>query len=190
MHRPEARAADVEQAVAADPGLAVRLLKMVNSAAMGLPRRVDSVRTAVSLLGARRIQALAVLLAAQARSEAAPVLATIALTRARMCEALARRDGVDEPAVHFTVGLLSVLDAMLDMPMSQVVGNLPLSELVASALIDPFGPSPTASSLRAVLLFEQAKWDELFELGYDPRLLSQLCADASGPEPDCMKMAA
>jgi EAL and modified HD-GYP domain-containing signal transduction protein len=141
---------------------------------------VDSVRTAVSLLGARRIQALAVLLAAQARSNAAPALAGLALTRARLCEELARQSGNGEPAVQFTVGLLSVMDAMLDLPMETVVAHLPLSETVAAALIDPMGPSPAAAYLRAVLLQERGSWEQLEQEGQNLSFLSRLYADVVG----------
>lgn len=190
VSRPEARAVDVEQAVAGDPGLALRLLRLVNSAAMALPRRVDSVRTAVALLGSRRIQALTVLLAAQAHSNAAPALAGLAMARARLCEELARRSKADDPAVHFTVGLLSVLDAMLNMPMATVVQHLPLAESVASALVDPDGTSPVAGPLNAVLLHERGDWQTLIERGYDPCLLTLLTAEVLGPDMEPLKMSA
>ncbi|MGV3614711.1 MAG: EAL and HDOD domain-containing protein [Fimbriimonas sp.] len=187
VSRPEMRAVDVEQAVAADPTLAVRLLRMVNSAAMALPRRVDSVRTAVAMLGARRIQALAVLLAAQANSDSAPALAGLAMARARLCEELAKRWRLEDPAVHFTVGLLSVLDGMLNMPMTTVVAHLPLADNVSAALVDPQGTSPAAATLRVVLLHEIGDWKALLSEGHDPMLLTTLSADVLGPDMDPLK---
>lgn len=176
VYRPDPRPADVEQAVACDPGLALRLLRMVNSAAMALPNRIGSVRMAVSLLGVRRIQALAVLLAAQARSSPAPVLAAMALSRARMCEELSRKDRDTEPATHFTAGLLSVLDGMLDLPMKLVVDNLPLSEELAEALVNPSLNTPVARNLRAALMYERGDWDGLLAEGFDPGVLSAIGA--------------
>lgn len=180
VHKPNARAEDVERAVACDAGLALRLLRLVNSAAMALPRRIDSIRTAVSLLGARRIQALAVLLAASARSDSPPSLGSIALNRARACEAVARKMGCDDLAVHFTVGLLSVLDAMLDVPMSIVVEHLPLTDEVSAALLDPHGTSPAALALHAVLRHEEGDWENLVGSGVDVQMLTEIYSDVVG----------
>jgi EAL and modified HD-GYP domain-containing signal transduction protein len=178
VYRPEPRPADVEMAIASDPGLALRILRMVNSAAMALPSRVDSVRTAIALLGVRRIQALAVLLAAQARTTPMPVLANMAMVRARVCEELARQSQRCEPAVHFTLGLLSVLDGLLDMPMPLIVSHLSLDPDLAAALIDPHGDSPLAWSLQAVLLYERADWTGLEERGLDAAHISAVAANA------------
>ncbi len=190
VHRPDPRPVDVEQAVVGDPGLTLRLLRLVNSAAMAMPRRVDSVRTAVALLGARRIQALAVLLAAQARSDAAPALAGLALSRARMCEELSRKMPAEEAAVHFTVGLLSVMDAMLGLPMEVVVSHLPLVEAVAEALVDPTRVSPTARNLNAVLMYERADWDGIVAAGHDPFEIMRLGTQAITGDDEPMDLAA
>jgi EAL and modified HD-GYP domain-containing signal transduction protein len=61
------------------------------------------------------------------------------LTRARMCELLARRMSAGDPESFFTVGLFSVLDAFMGMTMEDVLAELPLATDVAAALLDLSG---------------------------------------------------
>jgi len=55
----QATADDVAEVLRTDPGLTARLLKLVNSALYGLPRRVDTVSRAVALVGMEEIRNLA-----------------------------------------------------------------------------------------------------------------------------------
>ena len=59
----------------------------------------------------------------------------LALLRARMCELLGRGQDEDERDGLFTVGLLSVADALLDAPMEAVLVSLPLSDEITGALL-------------------------------------------------------
>ena len=69
-----------------------------------------------------------------------PALISLALLRARLCQRVAAaRGGVSEHAA-FTVGLFSVVDAMLDVPMGQALERLPFNAEVNSALLGHEGP--------------------------------------------------
>ena len=63
-------------------------------------------------------------------------LMTIALVRARMCELLGESLRGTEKESFLSAGLLSVLDALLDCPMQQILAELPLTEDVKQALKD------------------------------------------------------
>jgi EAL and modified HD-GYP domain-containing signal transduction protein len=139
IHRPDADLEALEKIVRRDVGLAWRVLRSVNAAGSALVRRIDSVRDAVVLLGERRVrQWLALMVLAGIRDKPAELLST-ALIRAGMCERLAIAAGLDASGA-FTAGLLSVLDALLDLPMPEVLGSLPLSEELSEALLDHLGP--------------------------------------------------
>ena len=80
------------------------------------------------------------------------MLAT-ALTRARMCQQLSRTLPATSPEESFTVGLFSVAEAVANSPIEVVVGELPLREDIASALIR--GVGELGRLLTAVVTYER-----------------------------------
>jgi EAL and modified HD-GYP domain-containing signal transduction protein len=130
---------EIEQAVRVDPHLSLRLLQQLNSAAVALPNRISSIRQGVMLLGPPTVRQWAlVLLLAGIGEHRGPLLA-IALARARTMELVAAIKGVPDPDAWFSVGLLSVSDALANAPLPEVVGDLPLARDVIAALVDRTG---------------------------------------------------
>ncbi len=141
--RSEAPFPDIEQAVRADATLAFRLLRYVNSAAFALPAEIGSITDAIALLGYRQIGRWLGLSLVTAKVDAgaqAPLAAT-AISRGRLMELLAQAgaEGVD-PGDAFMVGLFSMLDTLLDMPVERVVKTLSPPPAVAQALLERSGP--------------------------------------------------
>jgi EAL and modified HD-GYP domain-containing signal transduction protein len=66
-------------------------------------------------------------------------LLTVALVRARTAELMAMQRNAQDTESWFACGLLSVADALICAPMDEVLGELPLSEVVRSALVDRRG---------------------------------------------------
>lgn len=135
----------VARAIRTDVGLSYKLLRYVNSPAVGLPRGMESVDQAVMVLGRNELYRwLSVLLLASMEGRVASVaLQEMALARARLLEGLAeqRADSVNHPpAALFTVGLLSLLGAMLQLPLAQLLEPLRLGDTARQALIDHSGP--------------------------------------------------
>lgn len=170
LHDPRMSIAEVARAVEQHPNLAFQMLRVLNSAAIGLTRPVDSIREAVILLGLRRVTELASVLVLASHDHKPRELISMGLSRARMCELIAERTGADDPASFFTVGIFSVLDALTDSPMSEVVSTLPLAEDVAEALINRVGRKGIV--LQAAVAYERAAWEFLPEFGLDARTLS------------------
>ena len=137
--------ATVAQDIRGNVALSYKLLRFVNSPAVGLSRAVESVEQAVMVLGRNELYRwLSVLLlsAGDARSSS-KALQEIALARARLLESLAeqRGDAVNHPpAALFTVGLLSLLDVLLQQPLTQVMQPLRLTDAARQALLDHSGP--------------------------------------------------
>ena len=67
-------------------------------------------------------------------------LVSLALRRARMCEAPAGSALPDERETLFTIGLFSVADALLDRPMAEVLDSLPFTDEIQAALLRREGP--------------------------------------------------
>jgi EAL and modified HD-GYP domain-containing signal transduction protein len=151
LSRSDATFEEIEAVVARDPGLTLRLLRLLNSASYALRSRVTSVREAVTMLGARTVRQWAMLLVLGGVTTSCDELVPTALSRARTLAHLAhRREG--DTDVAFSVGLLSVADALLGVPMDEALAGLPLADSVTAALLRREGPDGTA--LAAVLDYE------------------------------------
>jgi len=91
----------------------VRLLRLLNSASFSLRKRVTSVHEAVTMLGARTVRQWAMLLSLGGITTNCDELIPTALSRARTLSRLAEGRGGDAD-VGFSIGLLSVADALLE----------------------------------------------------------------------------
>ncbi len=134
LHDPDVRMNEIVGLVSQDPGLSFKVLRWVNSAAYALPTKVESIQRAVILMGLERIRAWATLFAMAGLGDRPIEILNLGLLRANLCERLCRlcRQGV--PEIAYTVGLLSVLDAMLARPMSELVKELPLPDDIKRAI--------------------------------------------------------
>ena len=100
------------------------LLRYMNSAAVGLNRRISSIRDAIVFLGTETIRSFAYLVSLTAHSQQPTELARIGMVRAPMMELLGPAPAIADRATHFTVGLLSVADALLSVPMDVLLDEL------------------------------------------------------------------
>ena len=121
-----------------DPALAFRLLRFVNSAAVGLREKIDRLRTAMNYVGRDELYRWLTLLLFSSKkpSPLDYALRENALVRAKLAEKLA--DGRMPPKDRdeaFVVGILSVIDALLEMPMADALAQLSLPEPVTQALL-------------------------------------------------------
>jgi EAL and modified HD-GYP domain-containing signal transduction protein len=144
---------DAEAAIRSDPGLTLRILRTVNSAAAGLQRKVSSVREAVLILGPRTLIGWVMLMSMSggATGGNGGVNVDVALTRARMCELLASKHAAAAESA-FTVGLVASLDLLLGMPLDLALADLPLDTAVLDAALHRSGP--LGSLLADVLAYE------------------------------------
>lgn len=134
--------AQIGAALRADLALSYRLLRFVNSPAVGLAQPVESVEQAVMVLGrAELYRWLSVLLTASGSGrKASRALQEVAMARARLLELLAAdRDDTPPPAL-FTVGLLSMLDALLQVPLAEALAPLQIADAARQAIVDHAGP--------------------------------------------------
>jgi c-di-GMP phosphodiesterase len=157
----------LEKIIGADVGLSVGLLRHVNSAFFALPRKIDTVREALTLLGPRAVRRWATVVALSSVPEAPDQVVALALLRGRMCELLGRAGSDEERDRLFTVGLFSVADALLDASMEQVLETLPFSDEITGALLRLEGP--LGRTLGTVLRYEQGHFPE----AGDPTELAQ-----------------
>ena len=159
INDPRATINELEELISQDPGISYKMLRYLNSAAISLPRKIDSIAQAVIYLGLRKIRAWASLIALSGLKNKPQELFNTALVRAHMCQALVHGEHNDEHDIAFTVGLFSILDSLLDQPLAEILTDLPLSEKTQNALLKYQGP--VGRALKCTLACENREWDEI-----------------------------
>lgn len=148
----DAELSEIAAELRSDVSLSYELLRHANSPLLGLQRRVEATDQAVMLLGRDSIYRwlCARLLAALPGRAAARALQEIALARALLFERLAGAVGAPAPTLY-TMGLLSLLDVMVPMPMAEAVAPLKLPPDVQAALVERRGPWAPLLAMAAAL---------------------------------------
>jgi EAL and modified HD-GYP domain-containing signal transduction protein len=154
----------LERIIKQEASIAYRLLRRINSLAFGFRAEVRSLRHALVLLGEHEIRTSAMVwLLAEIGQECPSEVVVASTLRARACELLAvEGSAAVEPSELFLVGLFSMLDAIMERPMDQVVANLPVSDGVREALVGT--PNGLKAVLDCVLAYERGGWTQAVDL--------------------------
>lgn len=167
---------EIESLLKGEAALCYRLLRYMNSAVFGFTTEIRSVHHALSILGEREvrrwIRLVATLGAAQDKTTDL-VLAT--LVRARFCELLSTKIAHRNSDL-FLMGMLSLMDALLDMPMHKVLENIPIDQESKSALLGHDGPLRPFYQL--MLAQESGEWEAVSQLSRQLQLRESDVADA------------
>jgi EAL and modified HD-GYP domain-containing signal transduction protein len=162
----------VESMINRDVSLSYKLMRYINSAFFRRVEDIASIKQALVMLGQRGVRQFVTLIAAAALASAKPgELIRTAIIRARFCERLAAHPGVAlDREELFLMGLFSLIDAMLDTPMDDVLTALPLSPAIKDALRQ--GAGPMAEVLSVATFYEAGDWPGclgcLGRIGADP----------------------
>ena len=154
--KPELDVRELENVIKSEASICYRLLRYLNSPVFGFAREIHSVRHALAILGEREVRRWIRLVATLgAGKDKCSELVLSALARARFCELLS-------PAIEhgdsdlFLLGLLSLMDSILDMPMYRVLENVPVDQRIKELLLG--GPSPLRPFYRLILAQESGEW--------------------------------
>jgi EAL and modified HD-GYP domain-containing signal transduction protein len=166
----------LQEIIGRDVALSYNLLRFINSAFFALPRRVESIRDALVLLGVQNVRKWATLMTLADADDKPGELVLTGLVRARMCELLARNYQHKDPEGFFTTGLFSVVDALMDTSLVELLAALPLSREIIEALLNYEGPK--GRILRAVIAYERGAFAELGDMPPTRTPLSDIYAEA------------
>jgi EAL and modified HD-GYP domain-containing signal transduction protein len=140
----DASTQELEALLKQDAALSYHLMKLANSAAFARGTPVTSFGQAIGVMGRRQLQRwLQLLLYARQGVDGLPnPLLAVAALRAAQMESLCKQGGAGRDAqdIAFMVGVFSLLDVLLDIPMSDIVTALKLAPDVAGALLARSGP--------------------------------------------------
>jgi c-di-GMP phosphodiesterase len=176
LQAPDIDYDSLQEIIGRDVALSYNLLRFMNSAFFALPRRVESLRDALVLLGVANVRKWATLMSLADADDKPRELVMTGIVRARMCELLAGTYGHKDPEAYFTAGLFSVVDAMMDTSMVELLASLPLSREIIEALLNYDGPK--GRILRAVIAYERGAFGDLAELPPTRMPLSDVYSDA------------
>jgi len=153
VQNPDNGPVEIEELIRNDAVLSYKLLNCVNSAYFSLPRELKSLQQAAIYFGVARLRNWVYAMALGDLDDAPPEVLKQALLRARMAEILARRMPTEQREVAFTVGLFSLLDAIMGVSMQQVLTDVPVADLVRNALVA--GTGPLAAVLQRIRAWER-----------------------------------
>lgn len=154
---PDLDMAGLEQLIRGEASICYRLLRYLNSSMFGFRSEIHSVKHALAILGEREMRRWVRLVAAVgAGQDSSSDLLLSSLVRARFAELLTPKVAHGESDL-FLMGLLSLIDAMLEMPMEKVLEMIPLDKETKAVL------TGQVSLLRPVhqlmLAHESGEWE-------------------------------
>ncbi len=177
---PKVNDRQLEEVISADPVLMFQLLRLVNSASVGL-RGVSSIGQALRMIGRNsfmRWLAVAVAASRKSRNGVDAELVRQAVERGRLMEQLASPSR--ESGTLFLIGLFSLLDAVFRMPLADIIARVALSDDATAALLDRSGAY--ADALTFAESYEMGMFEYASELasdmGVDPGKLGDFYTSA------------
>lgn len=158
--KPELDLASITSVFERDVTLSYKLLRYANSAIFRRRTEISTIKQALVILGSSELKRfLGLMFAITANPDKPSELIKLAMTRAKFCELVARdmKSQADD-SIAFLIGLLSMIDAILDEELSVVLAKLPL----ASEIIDPLltRKGIMAAIIKLVEFIEHAQWDK------------------------------
>lgn len=150
---------EVARIIGQDPALSISLLRFINSPAIGLTSKVASIQGAIALLGQKEVRKwITVAVSTQLSEDKPSEITKLSLTRAKFAENLATayEMGVHAPSL-FMMGLFSLLNVILDMPMNEAMKQIKVNEQVEEALV--FGAGKFAQVLELIHSYERGDWE-------------------------------
>jgi EAL and modified HD-GYP domain-containing signal transduction protein len=134
LHRVPTDLRKLEKVIAADASLCYRMLRLANSALQHHPGVIGTIGEALLMVGEDAIRRMVtVAMAGTVASQRSPALISMVLTRARFCELIAPSIAED-PAQLYLLGMLSLLDVLLQTPFPRILQSIPISNEMKLAL--------------------------------------------------------
>ncbi len=152
---------EISEVISSDVALSYKLLRLLNSASVGLRTRVSSILMAVTYLGEDNLKQWISVLALRGISNEKPLeLVRMSLIRARLGEMLAPCFNPPKDSKHvFMTGLLSLLHIALDKTKQEMLEEIPVADKIRESLLGDSGPY--SELLEFYKNYEHANWDEI-----------------------------
>jgi c-di-GMP-related signal transduction protein len=175
VSRDELNHQEIEDLIKSEASLCYRLLRYMNSASFGFVNEIHSVKHALALLGEREVRRWVRLVATLAAgSGKSSELVAAALVRGRFCELLSSKiqhEGSD----LFLLGLFSLMDAILEMPMADLLASVPVDQETKVVLLT--GTGRLKSLYQLMMARESGEWQNLRDLAREMQISESAIAE-------------
>ncbi len=184
INRRECSIDKVEDLVKTDVSLSYKLLRYINSAFFRRAREITSIKHAIVLLGLKEARKFVSMIATGGLATGKPnELIRTSIIRAKFCESVGRHFVPSaEESELFLMGLFSLMDAILDCPMTAAIDNLPLTATIREALLAEEGPA--GELLHLIRCYESGRWEDCRNISdacrFDPAALPEQYRQAVG----------
>ncbi len=157
VSRSEVDMPELENMLKQEASLSYRLLRYLNSPLFGFSLEIKSIRHAMAVLGERELRRwVRLVVAVGAAEQTCSELVLMGLTRARFCEMLS--GGLQSDTDLFLVGLLSIMDAILEVTMTVLLEQVPVNHETKTVLLGQ--PSPLRPLYQLMLAQESGEWTQ------------------------------
>lgn len=144
------------ETISHDVSITYKLLTYINSAYFGRLQPISSISQAIAYLGEQGFKLFASLIITSKLAKDKPdALVKMATIRARFLELVGNELKIDSSEM-FLLGLFSIIDAMLDRNMEEILKQLPLSDKINAALLDRTGD--LFIYIRLIETYETGNW--------------------------------
>ncbi len=174
VSRPEIDLKELEDLLKQEPSICYRLLRYLNSPIFGFALEIKSVRHAMAILGERELRRwIRLIVTVGAAEQGCSELVLMGMTRARFCELLSTRLCASNDL--FLMGLLSLMDAILEIDMTTLLAQVPVDHEIKEALL---GQSSSLRPLYQLMLAQESgEWEKSSELTQQLKLTDDEVGD-------------
>ncbi len=155
----------IEYLIKNDINLSLSLLKYINSAYFSLRVPVRNIKTAVNLIGIKKIRAWILIMLYSRNFETDikdnPIL-DLALMRGKILEILGEKNKSLEKDECYLTGILSLIDVAAGIEKKEILSSLAVSEELKTAVLEYKGV--LGNLLKAVEFYEKARFTKADEL--------------------------
>ena len=170
VSRSELDLRELETMLKREASICYRLLRYLNSPIFGFALEIKSIRHAMAVLGEREMRRwIRLVVAVGAAEQKCSELVLMGLARARFCELLSNR--LQSHSDLFLMGLLSIMDAILEISADVLLEQLPVEREIKAALL---GQNSSLRPLYQLMLAQESgEWTQSSELAKQLKLTDE-----------------
>ena len=169
----------IENLIKRDLSLSFKLLKRINSANYGFRSEIKSINQALALIGENEIKKWLYLVVFKTLGEDKPEIIVInSLVRARFSELIASKMGMAINSFSaYLIGMLSMVDILLDEPLKQILQELMLPTEVKDTL-NGVNNNKYTKLFNLIIVYEKGQWDAVSRISKQLNLAENYLPDA------------
>jgi EAL and modified HD-GYP domain-containing signal transduction protein len=183
LNKPNLNFEDIEKIIKRDVALSYKLLRYINSSSFGFISKVHSIRQAIALIGEDEvIRWISVIVFKETAVEKNNEALTTCIVRARFGEIICsmNNDLKSKASDVFFMGMFSMIDSLINRPIEEILGELPMDSEVKDALM---GKRNTFRDIyELIICYERGRWERLTyysnKLKLDERRLPEIYLDS------------